>query len=269
MTTQPASCDPRTNLLLKMMDSADYQSLIKHGTVVALRLGKRLYHQGDPIDAVYFPITAMISLLVSTAGKRPSLEMATVGSDGVIGASDAIYGQGALGVALVQIPGSALRIPIASFLSQIDLRPRMVNIFARHLYSLVRKILYSVACSHNHSMEMRCARWILTSHDSAGVDTFPLTQDFVSQMLGVRRATANLAIGALKDVGLIKYVRGKVTVLNRVDLESAACECYGAIKMIALGPNEDSAQPWPCRERHEHPGSIVPARSKGGGALGP
>ena len=93
----------------------------------------------------------------------------------------------------------------------------------------MRQILHGAACNRLHSMEERCARWLLMTHDRAGQDTFPLTQEFLSHMLGVRRATVNVATGMLKKAGFIRYVRGKITIIDRPGLESASCECYQAI----------------------------------------
>jgi CRP-like cAMP-binding protein len=112
--------------------------------------------------------------------------------------------------------------------------PRLQDLVHEHTYALMRQILFGASCNRQHSMEKRCARWLLMTHDRAGQDTFPLTQEFLSHMLGVRRATVNVATGMLKKAGFIKYVRGKITVLDRVGLESAACDCYPAtVKVYA------------------------------------
>jgi CRP-like cAMP-binding protein len=111
-------------------------------------------------------------------------------------------------------------------------RPLVQKVLNQHLYALMRQILYGAACNRIHSMEERCARWLLMTHDRAGQDTFPLTQEFLSHMLGVRRATVNVATGMLKKAGFIQYVRGMLTVIDRSGLESAACECYRDIRRV-------------------------------------
>jgi CRP-like cAMP-binding protein len=111
----------------------------------------------------------------------------------------------------------------------MDKRPPVLNLVNQHLYALMRQILYGAACNRLHSMEERCARWLLMTHDRAAADTFPLTQEFLSHMLGVRRATVNVATGMLKKAGFIRYVRGRITVVDRPGLESASCNCYRAI----------------------------------------
>ncbi|MGD0436968.1 MAG: Crp/Fnr family transcriptional regulator [Bryobacteraceae bacterium] len=187
--------------------------------------------QDARVDAVYFPLTCMFSLLV-TSDDQPRMEMATIGKEGVVGASEVLEVQGALGLNLVQIPGKAVRIEAQAFRKLVSGRASMQQLINRHLYALLRQVLYGAACNRIHSMEKRCARWMLMTHDRAGEDTFPLTQEFLSHMLGVRRATVNVATGKLKKAGYIRYVRGKITVINRHGLESASCGCYKAIVKV-------------------------------------
>jgi CRP-like cAMP-binding protein len=158
------------------------------------------------------------------------MEMATIGKEGVVGASEVLQMQPAMGLNLIQIPGAAVRIKADAFRKIIvNSRPLMQKAINQHLYALMRQILYGAACNRIHSMEERCARWLLMTHDRAAEDTFPLTQEFLSHMLGVRRATVNVATGMLKKAGFIRFVRGKITVIDRAGLESAACDCYQAI----------------------------------------
>lgn len=173
----------------------------------------------------------MLSLLV-TSGQQPRLEVATIGREGIAGAWAALQSQGAIGLNLVQIPGRAVRVEAETFRRIVLTRPAVQTLVQQYMYALVRQILYGAACNRIHSMEKRCARWLLMTHDRAGQDSFPLTQEFLSHMLGVRRATVNVATGMLKKAGFIRYVRGKVTVIDRPGLESASCECYEAIVKI-------------------------------------
>jgi CRP-like cAMP-binding protein len=227
-TQQPIVFDPRTNRLLARLEREDYDALMLNAKVVTLKFRKRLVRQDERIEAVYFPVTAMVSLLVTTDG-QPRMEMATIGREGVVGASELIQKQGSMGLNLVQIPGAAVRVDAAIFQDIIGRRPVVERLIHQHLYTLMRQILQGAACNRLHSMEERCARWLLMTHDRAGEDTFPLTQEFLSHMLGVRRATVNVATGMLKKAGFIRYVRGKLTVIDRRGLESASCECYQAI----------------------------------------
>ena len=227
-TLQPRSIDPGMNRLLASLGREDYDALMLNARIVPLKFRKRLFRQDERIDAVYFPVTSMISLLV-TADGQPQMEMATIGREGVVGASELIQSQGAMGLNLIQIPGAAVRIGAEAFRRIIGDHPAVERLISQHQYALMRQILHGAACNRLHNMEERCARWLLMTHDRAAGDTFPLTQELLSHMLGVRRATVNLATGMLKKAGFIKYVRGKITVTDRGGLESASCECYGAI----------------------------------------
>lgn len=223
--------DPKNNRLLAGLEREHYDALMRWAKIVSFKLRKRLLRQDQPIDAVYFPITTMVSLLVTIDG-QPRMEMATIGREGVVGAAELLQKQGAMGLALIQIPGTAVRIDADAFLSVISHRPQLQKLMHRHLYALLRQILYGAACNRIHGMEERCARWLLMTHDRASADSFPVTQEFLSDMLGVRRATVNVATGMLKKAGFIRHVRGKITVTDRSGLESAACECYRGIIQV-------------------------------------
>ena len=223
--------DPRTNHFLARLEPDDYAALMREAKIVALKFRKRMITQDERIAAVYFPITCMFSLLVTNDG-QPQMEMATIGKEGMVGASEALQMQGAIGLNLVQLPGTAVRIEANAFRKVIGSRMPIQTLIHQHLYALLRQILYGAACNRIHSMEERCARWLLMTHDRAGQDTFPLTQEFLSHMLGVRRATVNVATGMLKKAGFIRYVRGKITVIDRAGLESASCDCYHAIVKV-------------------------------------
>ncbi len=237
-TASSAKPDPRTNHFLARLDKEDYDELMRSAKIVPLKFRKRVINQDVQIEAVYFPITCMFSLLVTNDG-LPQMEMATIGKEGMVGASEALQMQGAIGLNLVQLPGTAVRIDANAFRKVVASRMPIQRLIHRHVYALMRQILYGAACNRIHSMEERCARWLLMTHDRAGQDTFPLTQEFLSHMLGVRRATVNVATGMLKKAGFIRYVRGKLTMVDRPGLESASCECYHAIVKVydALRPD--------------------------------
>jgi CRP-like cAMP-binding protein len=226
-TQKQRDSDPKENLLLASLDREDYEILMRDAKVVPLKFRKRLYRQDDLVNFVYFPMTCMVSLLVGTNDKL-SIEMATIGREGVVGASELIQGQGAMGLSVVQLPGTAAQINRFVFQKVARSRLRVQDVIHRHLFALLRQVLLGAACNRLHNMEQRCARWLLMTHDRAGQDSFPLTQQFLSQMLGVRRATVNAATGILKKKGFIQFVRGRVTIIDRQGLESAACGCYQA-----------------------------------------
>ena len=147
-----------------------------------------------------------------------------------------------MGLNLVQLPGAAVRIEASAFRKLLESRPPVQKLIHRHFYALMRQILYGAACNRIHSMEERCARWLLMTHDRAGGDTFPITQEFLSHMLGVRRATVNVATGMLKKAGFIRYVRGKLTVVDRAGLEAAACNCYQSVIAVYNGMGSANRQ---------------------------
>jgi hypothetical protein len=157
------------------------------------------------------------------------VETATIGHEGVVGASELIQDQVAMGLHIIQLPGAAVRVEADVFRKHLMTLPGLRSLVERHLYALMKQVLHSAACNRLHGMEKRAARWLLMTHDRARADTFPLTQEFLANMLAVRRATANVATGTLKRAGFIRYVRGKVTVVDRAGLESAACDCYSAV----------------------------------------
>lgn len=204
---------------------------MKEAKIAVLKFRKKVILQDARVEAVYFPLTCMFSLLVTNQG-QPQIEVATIGNEGVIGAPEALHAQPSMGLGLIQIPGAAVRIDAESLRQLIRKRPLIGQFVYQHLYSLLRQILYGTACNRIHTMEERCARWLLMTHDRAGHDTFPLTQEFLSSMLGVRRATVNVATGMLKKAGFIRYVRGKITVTDRPGLESASCACYRQIVRV-------------------------------------
>jgi CRP-like cAMP-binding protein len=144
----------------------------------------------------------MVSLLVSTTDEL-SMEMATVGREGVLGASELLQRQGSMALSVVKLPGTAAQIDRYAFLKVASSRLRVQDVMHRHLFALMRQVLIGAACNRLHTIEERCARWLLMTHDHAGQDSFPLTQEFLSQMFGVRRATVNAATGTLKKKGLI------------------------------------------------------------------
>lgn len=220
--------DPKTNKLLAAMTPEDCAVLVAESTTVAFKLGKRLLQPDDVVTAVYFPLNCMVSLLAGSDPATP-LELATIGREGVVGMAEVLHNQGAMGMHLIQIPGNALRVEAEAFRRAVERLPLVEKLMQRHFYALTRQILQGAMCNRRHSMEERCARWLLMTQDRAGENVFPLTQEFLSRMLGVRRATVNVATGMLKKAGFIKYVRGVVTVIDRPGLESASCECYMAI----------------------------------------
>jgi CRP-like cAMP-binding protein len=219
---------------------------------------KHIYVGGN-VDAIYFPIDCVISLLVQT-GDGQRVEVATIGNEGATGVYSMLRGGRSVGENIVQSPGDALRLDIRKFNRYLASSTAFSVVMHRYLFALTRQVMQAGACNRVHTMEQRCSRWLLMMHDRADSHQFRLTQEFLSDMLGVRRATVNLAVGRLKKMGLIQYARGQITVVNRAGLEGAACPCYELIRREyrALARADESAQEsLSAVSEREKPGSVL------------
>jgi len=222
----------RRNRLLALCSKEDYQQLVSDSIVTSLPLYKELYRAGEPMDAIYFPLDCVVSVLVGGAADEPRVEMATIGNEGAAGVYAVLNDARSIGTNIVQVGGDALRVGVASFKERVRLDPGLHDLMHRYMYALTHQIVQAGACNRLHTMEERCARWLLMMHHRTenNHNTFPLTQEFLAEMLGVRRATVNLSIGILKNAGFIQYVRGQITIVDRAGLESASCPCYDLIR---------------------------------------
>jgi CRP-like cAMP-binding protein len=200
--------------------------VVEHG-----ELRQVLYAPGGQIDALYFPVEAVASVLTSLTDGA-GVEIATVGNEGMVGAIVALGAEvmPAREFCQVQVPGTMLRMDRASFAEALAHDAPLRTLIQRYLQALFSQIAQQVACNALHSVEERCCRWLLLTHDRVDSDTFPITQEFLAQMLGVRRASVTLAASTLQQAGLIRYRRGELTVLDRAGLEDVACECYGVVR---------------------------------------
>src|SRR5689334_9896681 len=158
------------------------------------------------------------------------IEVATVGNEGMIGLPLFLGADLTPGTSFSQIPGDALRMSAEHFRSAISKHGPLTKMLHRYTQALMVQISQGNACNRIHSIEERCARWLLLCHDRVGQDEFTLTQEFLSQMLGVRRASVNLVAATFHQAGLIDYTRGRIRILDRQGLESASCQCYGLIR---------------------------------------
>jgi CRP-like cAMP-binding protein len=222
----------KRNRLLALCSEDDYRRLVSDSIVTSLPLYKELYRAGEPMDAVYFPLDCVVSVLVGSGADEPKVEMATIGNEGAVGVYAVLNEARAIGTNIVQVGGDALRISVTSFKERVRDHAGIHDLMHQYMYALTHQIVQAGACNRLHTMEERCARWLLMMHDRTDKEnsTFPLTQEFLAEMLGVRRATVNLAIGILKNAGFIEYVRGQITIVDRVGLESASCACYDLIR---------------------------------------
>lgn len=219
-----------SNKLLASLPLEDYQRLAPNLSRVPMKLKQVLHKQDEPIQHVYFPGGGAISL-VKTLKDGQVAEVATVGSEGAVGAS-VFFGQRVADCdVLVQLAGpQAEAMSAESFNAEMDKRGAFFNHVIRYNQALMSQIMQTTVCNGLHSAEQRCCRWLLMTHDRAGTDEFPLTHEFLATMLGVRRPTVTLVANQLQRDGLIQYRRGFVTIVDRGKLEAAACECYATVR---------------------------------------
>lgn len=234
------SQDAEPNRLLRLLPASSYERLAPDLERVELASRQKLWDSNEPIRSVYFPRTCVLSLLIVFEEDGP-VESATIGREGMGGVTVALGAEATTATAIAQIPGDAVRIPASVFRAALAQDSALSSVILRYAHVLYEQTSQSVACNRRHSMEQRCARWLLMTHDRVGADEFPLTQEFLAFMLGVRRATVTVAQGMLQHAGLIRYTRGSVAVVDRPKLEGAACECYRAVRelsdrLLSAGP---------------------------------
>lgn len=234
------------NHILAVLPPEEVRALTPHLEHVPLERRMVAYDPLQPITHAYFVETGVISVL-SIMRDRTAIETATIGCEGMIGLPvyqgvDAVAEQ-----AFVQVPGDAHRMPAAVFRDLSHRLPTLSRTLDRYAVCLFTLAAQCSGCNRVHSMEQRLARWLLMVHDRMPDDTFELTQDFLSQMLGVRRATVSETASQLQQAGIIAYTRGRVTILDRHGLENASCECYGIIestfaRLLELRPKPNVLQ---------------------------
>ena len=188
-----------------------------------------IYDAGHPIDYVYFPYTAVVSLL-TVLKNGTAVEVGTVGNEGMVGVSLFLGVDTIPGKATVQIPGEAMRMKAPVFVEEIKQGGALPSLLHRYTYAMLVQISQTAACNRLHTLEERLCRWLLMTHDRVQDDEYPLTQEFLGQMLGVSRPRVYLAANLVQKAGLIRYTRGKITILDRPGLEASACECYKAVQ---------------------------------------
>lgn len=218
-----------TNRLLASLPSGEYERLQPYLEFIPLNLRQELYQPYESIEFVYFPLSGVYSLLSSTL-EGALVELATVGNEGMVGLPVFLGAEQIPGMAMVQVPGSALRMRAADFRTQVTPDMALYNMLRYYTQALFNFISQSVVCNRMHSIEQRCCRWLLLTHDRVGSNEFSFTHEFLSQMLGVRRAGVSEVAAKLQNAGFISYRHGKMAILNRSGLETTSCECYTVIK---------------------------------------
>ena len=221
--------EPTGNRLIDKLPDPDYRMISGDLELLELALRHRVYQRDEPVEYAYFPVDSVISLVADMSDGQ-SAEVATIGNEGMAGLP--LFLQSRLTSehrAFCQVPGWALRMSAEAFLGCIDRLPALRRILQGYTMTLFAQVAQSSACNRLHPVEKRCARWLLLTHDRVMSDVFPLTQEFLAQMLGVQRTSVNAVAQTLSESGAIGYTRGVITVLDRAKLEAASCECYEII----------------------------------------
>jgi CRP-like cAMP-binding protein len=217
------------NRFLATLPPHDFSLLAPHLRPIALKRGVILHDVGEEIAHVCFPYSGMVSL-VAVMQSRATVETATIGRSGVIGASAGLGARWTFARAIVQLPGAAAWISASRFHAAANESRAIRDLLVRYNDLLLAQIQQSVACNALHTLEARLCRWLLQAHDSVDGDVIPLTQGFLAQMLGVRRTTVTIAARLLQRAGLIRYRRGHIQIVARPTLEELSCECYAAVR---------------------------------------
>jgi CRP-like cAMP-binding protein len=217
------------NRLLGLLAPADYARLRPHLEFTALKYRQSLYRANRPIGFVYF-IETGVGSLVNTMANGDAAEVGTIGNEGVVGLPLVLQDQRSPTSVYIQVPGTGFRMKAALFQKELARSASMRTVMLHYTHAFFNQVAQSAACNQFHSLEQRCCRWLLMTHDRMGSDDFLLTQEFLAMMLGVQRTGVSTAAGALQRAGLITYKRGNVTIKSRNGLERRACECYGVSK---------------------------------------
>lgn len=222
------SLTPHRNHLLSALLPEELEVLRPDLEEVPMAVRKSVYEANRPIEHVYFPHRGVISL-VTDMEDGSAIEVATVGPEGMVGLPIFLGAEAMASRAFVQVPGEAARMKAEAFRQAVDRVYTLRLLLSRYTLALVNLLAQNNACNRVHSVEERCARWLLMTHDRVHEDIFPLTHEFMAQMLGVRRPTVSIAAKILSRAGLISYVRGNINILDRPGLEAVSCECYRVI----------------------------------------
>ena len=215
------------NALLARLLSDDRDAVERAGKVVRLAQGQILFEPDDEISAVYFPFSGAISMVV-VMGDGSAVEALMVGREGATDTLSYAVPHRAAARAVVQLPGEALRVDAARLRELVRNRPAIRAVMELHAGRAAVELQQTAACNAVHRLEPRLAKWLLNSHDRAGTEVLPLTQEFLGEMLGAQRTTVTAVASALQKAGAIGYKRGRISVLSRPALERASCECYAA-----------------------------------------
>jgi CRP-like cAMP-binding protein len=225
---EPSEDTPTRNHIIGALPEAELDAVIAVLEPFALPVNTVIYEAGEKIRYVYFPTSGCVSMVNKM--EDGSVEVGTIGMEGFTGLAVLLRDDQMPSRAFVQLGGSSYRMDSATFRETIERHPAFERLVSRYSLALFNQVAQSVACNRLHTLEARCARWLLMTHDRTGHERFLLTHEFLSYMLGVHRPAVTLAAGVLQRAGLIHYTRGVITVVDREGLEKVACACYDIIR---------------------------------------
>jgi CRP-like cAMP-binding protein len=228
MASRKAS-DLHANRLLGLLPPRDYKRLRPNLHRIPLEYRQSLYRANKPIEFVYF-IETGVGSLVNTMRNGEAAEVGTIGNEGVVGLPVVLGDDRAPTSVYIQVPGAGLRMKATLFKKELARSASMRAVMLRYGHAFFNQVAQSAACNHFHTLQQRCCRWLLMTHDRMQSDEFLLTQEFLAMMLGVQRTGVTAAASALQRAGLIRYKRGNVTIIDRRALMQRTCECYGVSK---------------------------------------
>jgi CRP-like cAMP-binding protein len=224
-----ASVNPQGNKLLAVLPEAVLQRWLPNLEPVELRLGEVLYESGAALSHVYFPTTAIVSLLY-VMENGASAEIAVAGNEAIVGISLFMGGESTPSRAVVQSGGRALRMKAQVLKDEFNASNSVLHLLLKYTQALITQMAQTAVCNRHHSLDQQLCRWLLLSLDRLAGDQLVMTQELIANMLGVRREGVTAAALKLQKAGIIAYARGRITVLDRPGLEKLTCECYAVVK---------------------------------------
>ena len=225
----PERHDPRENHILDALPAEERERLFPHVTLVEMALGMVLYEAGEALSHIYFPTDAIVSLLYIMKDGA-SAEIAVVGNEGAVGVSLFMSGETTPSRAIVQSAGSAYQLSGRRLKEEFERHGQLLHVLLRYTQSLITQMSQTAVCNRHHSIDQQLCRWLLLSLDRLSSNRLEMTQELIADMLGVRREGVTVAAHKLQDLGVIRYRRGHITVLDRPKLEKLSCECYAVVK---------------------------------------
>jgi CRP-like cAMP-binding protein len=218
-----------SNRLLSALSAADYKRLAPHFETVHLEMKHLAFEANQPIEYAYFPLTGIASMVTMMKGGK-GVEVATIGNEGMVGLPLFLGVNTTPSRAFTQVPGDSIRIKADAFQREVRRQGGLAKMLQVYTQALMVQISQGMACNGIHSIYQRTARWLLMTHDRVAAQKFPLSQEFIGTMLGVRRASVSEVASKLQKAGFIRYNRGIMEIVDRAGLERASCECYHVIQ---------------------------------------